>query len=183
MENGKISPIAIILTLLFHFGLFYLANTDFPHHHGKISPYDIIRVSIPVSTEFHPHEDQRPDITDLIQPPASLITPEDKETQLEKDRYYLPQELSQQVHVLQDDTTRLNIPIRLPVNMTLYINESGSVDDITIDKKGDLTEEEEDQLIQGFKKIIFLPGMRGEKVVKSIYRIQLQINRKMVIHR
>jgi len=183
MDNGKISPIAIILTLLFHFGLYYVLNTDFPQHHVRSSPYDIIRVSIPVSAEFHPHEDQPPDINDLIQPPATLITPEDKETPLEKDRYYLPQELSQQVHVLQDDAAGLNIPIRLPVTMTLYINESGSVDDITIDKKGDLTDEEEDQLIQAFKKIIFLPGMRGEKVVKSIYRIQLQVNRKMVIHR
>lgn len=182
MAKDKISLIAIILTFLFHFGLYYLATTDFPPHHTHTSPYDVIRISIPVSTEFRPREKKLADISDQIVPPEALTAPEDRELPADKDRYYWPQELSQQVHVLQDDTANLNIPIRQIVTMTLYINESGSVDDITIDKKGSLTAEEEDQLIQEFKKLVFLPGMRGAKVVKSIYRIQLEVNRHIIIH-
>jgi len=67
--------------------------------------------------------------------------------------------------------------------MTLYINESGGIDDVTIDNAGVLTEDEKEQLINGFKNMLFLPGMRGEKIVKSQFRIELQINRRVIFHR
>jgi len=183
MEQDKISPIAIVLTVLFHLGLFYVGTTRFAQHHGHRSAYDIIHVSIPVSAQFRPHQETSPDINDVIPPVEQLVSIPETEPAPDKDRYYLPQELSQQVHVLEDVASTLNVPIRKIVTMTLYINEAGGVDDVTIDDKGDLTEHEEDQLIDGFKQTVFLPGMRGEKVVKSIYRIQLEINRRIIIHR
>jgi hypothetical protein len=183
MEKDKISPIAIVLTALFHIGLLYLGTIRFTQHHVHRSPYDVIRVSIPITTQFHPHEENSPSMNDLIVPAEKLLSTSETEQPPDKDRYYLPQELSQQVRVLVNNTVSLNIPIRKIVTLTLYINEAGDVDDITIENKGDLTESEEDQLISGFKQMIFLPGMRGEKVVKSIYRIQLEINRRIVIQR
>jgi hypothetical protein len=183
MEQDKISPIAIVLTVLFHLGLFYLGSTRLTQSHRHHSPYDVIKVSIPISTQFHPHQENNPDMNDLIVPAEKLVSTSESEAAPDKDRYYLPQELSQQVRVLYDVAGSLNTPIRKAVTMTLYINEAGNVDDVTIDDKGDLTDDEEDQLINGFKQTVFLPGMRGEKVVKSIYRIQLEINRRIIIHR
>lgn len=183
MIKDQISPVALILTFLFHCGLFILSITNFAHHHPHRSPYDVIRVSIPVNAEQHTNRYGTPDLSALIVAPETLVAPAEFDIPIEKDRYYLPQELSQQVKVIQDETARLNIPIRQIVTMTVYINEAGAVDDITIDEAGDLSDDEQQQLINNFKKLQFLPGMRGSRIVKSIYRIQLQINRKIVIQR
>jgi len=183
MEKDKISPPAIIITFLFHVGLLYLALTTFPHHRPHHSPYDVIHVSIPVNTTFHPHTDTTPDISDLVIPAENLVSVTETSVPVDKDRYYLQEELSQPVAVLQDFTSTLDVPIRRIVTMTLYINETGNVDDVVIDEKGDLTDAEQKKLIDGFGLILFLPGMRGEKVVKSIYRVRLEINRKIIIQR
>ncbi|MET3108844.1 hypothetical protein AAKU58_003690 [Oxalobacteraceae bacterium GrIS 1.18] len=183
MGKEKISPTAIILTTLAHLFLFYLASTNFSHHHGHHSPYDIIRVSIPVSSRFQPSSEMTANIHDLVSPVENLIDPTELQQPIDTDRYYLQQELSQQVHMLYDETGSLNIPIRQIVRLSLYINESGSVDEVVIDEKGVLTDQEEDQLIQGFKKVVFLPGMRGGRVVKSILRVELKINRRITIIR
>jgi energy-converting hydrogenase Eha subunit H len=75
------------------------------------------------------------------------------------------------------------VPIRNVVKMTLYLNETGNVDDVVIDEKGDLSDAEQKKLIDGFGLILFTPGMRGEKVVKSLYRVRLEVNRKLIIYR
>ena len=124
-----------------------------------------------------------PRLDDLIVPAESLINLTETSESADRDRYYLPQELSQQVHVVQDNVSNLTIPIKEIVTMAIYINESGGVDDVAFDQAGTLTDEQQEQLIAGFKKMLFLPGMRGTKIVKSIYRIQLEVNRKITIHR
>ena len=182
MNKNEISPVALIITFLLHFGLLYLALTRFPHHQ-PYAPYDIIHISIPVSAEMHTPAADQIDIKDLIVPEQTLITPSDDPVPPEADRYYLQQELSQQVRVLADGTGTLNVPIRQTVTMTLYINEAGSVDDVTIDDPGLLTDDEKKQLINGFMRMVFMPGMRGAKIVKSQYRIQLEINRRLIIIR
>jgi len=183
MEKDQISPTALIITLLFHAGLLYLALSTFAHHRAHHSPYDVIHLSIPVDTAFHPHPDTVPDINALVVPAEKLVSVTETSMPVDRDRYYLQEELSQPVAVLQDFTSTLNVPIRHIVTMTLYINESGNVDDVVIDEKGDLSEAEQKKLIDGFGSILFLPGMRGEKVVKSIYRVRLEINRKIIIQR
>jgi hypothetical protein len=183
MDKDEISPLAIAITFVLHFGLLYLALNRLPHHHPHHSPYDVIHVSIPVSTPIQPRPNEHVDIHDLIVPDQTLVNTTENLQPVEQDRYYLPQELSQQVRVVVDDTARLNVPIRQVVTMTLYINESGGIDDVTIDNAGVLTEDEKEQLINGFKNMLFLPGMRGEKIVKSQFRIELQINRRVIFHR
>ncbi|PRC95258.1 hypothetical protein [Solimicrobium silvestre] len=181
----KFSPTAICITVLLHCVLYLSATTNFFHHDARKSPYVIVSVALPITTPniLRPHEENTPDLSELIATPESLINTEDTEPPIDEDRYYLPQELSQPVHVLQDDTAGLTTPIRQVVVMALYINEGGTVDDVVIERKGLLTDEEEGELKSAFKTLIFLPGMRGEKVVKALYRIQLEINRKIIIHR
>jgi len=183
MEEDKVSPIGIIVTFLLHCSFLYLATANFAHHQPHHTPYDVVRVSIPVDERFHPHEENIPSVNDLITPAEKLVSNTETEQPIDKDRYYLQEELSTPTRVLFDDTGRLIIPIRKIVTMTLYVNEAGEVDDVTIDDKGALTDEEQEHLIDSFKKVVFLPGMRGTKVVKSIFRIQLEINRKVTIHR
>jgi len=183
MDKDEISPIAIIVTFVLHFGLLYLGLTRLPHHHSHHSPYDIIHVSIPVNTAIRPRQNDSVDLHDLIVPEPTVVNTVENQLPVDQDRYYLQQELSQQVRVVVDDTARLNVPIRQVVTMTLYINESGSVDDVTIDNAGVLTDDEKEQLISGFRNMLFLPGMRGAKIVKSQFRIQLEINRRVIFHR
>jgi hypothetical protein len=183
MDKVKVSPTAIVITFVLHVGLLYLALTNFAHHVPHKSPYDVVHISIPVDTAFHPRPDNSPDISDLVVPAEKLVSNTEVDVPVDRDRYYLQEELSQPVHVLEDYTSTLNVPIRNVVRMTLYINETGNVDDVVIDEKGDLSEAEQKKLIDGFGLILFTPGMRGAKLVKSLYRVQLEINRKVIIYR
>jgi len=182
MPRNAISPTAVLLTLLLHVALLYLAMKHFPHHHLPPSKYNVVHVSIPVSVPPPPVANPI-DIQTLTVPVENLNQPDAKDEPADEERYYLPNELSQQVHVLEDTVSTLDIPIRRSVTMTLYINEAGGVDEAVIDDKGILTEEEQKQLISGFERMLFLPGMRGEKVVKSIYQLRLEVNRKLIIQR
>lgn len=181
-EKEQISPVAIGLTVLLHLLLFYGASTRFGHHHrSKLDP--VVTVSIPVLALPVAHPDAAPDINALLTPLQDLVQETETKSEADPERYYLPSELSQQVQVLQDDTRSLNIPIRQIVTMTLYINEAGTVDDIRMDDEGDLSPAEQQRLLRAFRGILFFPGMRGAKVVKSLYRVELEINRKLTIIR
>jgi len=176
MKKNNASVIAVIVTLLFHFALFYVATTRYPHHHSRLTADDIVRVSIPIRSDMKLQEEKTPDLTDLIIPPEQLLSSTDSDQSLDKDRYYQQQELSLKTQILYDATKNLTIPIRQVVTLSLYINEAGRVDDITIDDKGTLTEAEQKIVASEFNKMIFIPGMLGGKVVKSLYRIQLEVN-------
>ena len=177
----QISPAGIILTVLLHLLLIYAASTRFGHHHRSERTDTIIAVSIPASAPTQPAA--MPDLQTLLTPPEQLVQANEASTPIDAQRYYLPPELSQQVQVLQDLTPSLNIPIRQRVTMSLYINEAGTVDDLTIDEQGDLSPAEQQSLLQAFRQILFFPGMRGEKVVKALIHIELEINRRVVINR
>jgi len=183
MDNDKVSPTGIILTFLLHCVLYYLLTTNFQHPAPHIVPYNTIAVSIAATRELHPPEEKTPLAADLLVPKEVIMAAGEDHMPDENNRYYLPQELSQQVHVLIDDTANLHVPIRKIVTLNIYINEAGDVDDVTIDDKGDMTPEEEEKLINGFKNIVFLPGMRGAKIVKSLYRVKLAINSRLTFIR
>ena len=180
-DQEQISPAGIILTVLLHLLLIYGASTRFGHHHRVEHTDTIVAISIPAAAPAHP--EAPPDIESLLTAPEQLIAASEASVPLDAQRYYLPTELSQQVQVLQDLTPMLNIPIRERVTMSLYINEAGTVDDISIDEAGDSSPAEQQRLLQAFRQILFFPGMRGEKVVKALIRIELEINRKVIINR
>ena len=118
---------------------------------------------------------------------AAVVAPETlftlaSETDSNAERYYLPPELSRPVVALNDPTATLNIPIFQTVVMALYINEAGTVDEVRFEEPGSLSEEEQQELKRVFAELMFLPGMRGAKVVKAIDRIQLEVNRRIIIH-
>jgi len=182
MPRNEISPVAVLFTFLLHIALLYLAIKHFPQHHHPAS-YDVIHVSIPVRDEFHPKTVRATDLDDLTVPVDNLADTTQENEPTDKDRYYLPDELSQQVHVLEDKVADLDIPIRRIVTMTLYVNEAGGVDEVVFDDRGLLTEDEQKQLLNGFGQMVFLPGMRGGKIVKAIYKIRLEVNRKIVFRR
>ncbi len=181
MKKNNVSVIAVIVTLIFHWCLYFVATTRFPHHHTRLASDDIVRVSIPISGNIDPENQKAPDLTDLITPPEQLISPTDTEQDTDKDRYYQQPELSLKTQVLSDTSKNLAIPIRHVVVMSLYINEAGRVDDITLDDTGGLTEAEQKTVITEFKKMLFMPGMLGGKVVKSLYRIQLEVNQAAIV--
>lgn len=184
MDKDQVSPVGIVLTLLIHFFLLYLAFVaQFTHHQLPRDATRITYVSIPVDTTFHPHPSPTPSLKDLLVPDQQLLTPDDNAIHVDQERYYRQSELSQNTHALLPQTQWIGVPIRQPVVVTIYVNEAGDMDAITIDDPGDLTDEEKQKLIERFRLMQFLPGMRGNKIVKSIYRMQLQVNQTLKIQR
>ncbi len=176
----RFSTPAILATLLLHGLLCWFAIH--PWHHYNTSEV----MNVPVTLQLITKDSQETHLSDLSFAelnPEPVFVSEINQSDVDGERYYLPQELSQPVVVLQDDTASLNIPIHKIVIMKLYINETGHVDDLVFEDKGSTTEEEQQQLTQAFSRLVFLPGMRGTKVVKALYRIQLEINRRLIIHR
>jgi hypothetical protein len=155
---------------------------SFNHRDNKNVIKQWIHVSIPITATSPHSEVNLPDLSENMVSADNLINVSDDEQVIDQDHYYLQEELSQQVVVIKDDTGELNIPIRQTLTMAIYINEAGRVDEVELEDKGTLSEEDQQQLIAAFKELVFLPGMRGTKVVKSLYRIQLKINRRLVIH-
>ena len=176
MKKKNTIIIAMIVTLLLHCGLFHLATAHFPRHHSRLPADAIVKVSIPITTSSPIPKKTAPNLSALILPPGKLLSSDEVEQPLEKDHYYQQQELSVQTHILIDNAKDLDIPISQSVILSLYINEEGHVDDVIIDNPGALSEDEKKQIIDGFKTDIFIPGMLGKKIVKSLYRIELAVN-------
>ena len=178
----KFSPVSLALTFLLHCLLLLSAMITFQHRDSRSVGKQLIHVALPITT-ISPHaEIQLPDLGENIIIADKLLNSSDDDQVVDEDRYYLPEELSQQVVVIKDDTADLNVPIRQTVTLAIYINEAGQVDDVVLEDKGTLTEENQQLLIAAFKELVFLPGMRGTKIVKALYHIELKVNRRLIIH-
>ena len=177
----KFSPLSFCATLLLHVALFLGAMVSFHHRDSRATSKQYIRVVLPITAPTRP-DVTLPDLSDNVITPGELTSTLDQDQPVDPDHYYLPAELSQQVAVIKSDAVNEVIPIERIVILAIYINEAGLVDKVELEEKGNLSEENQQKLISAFKEIVFLPGMRGTKVVKSLYRIQLKINRRLVIH-
>ena len=178
----EFSPLAAFLALCLH--IFILAFGFLPHytlnaavHHAKT-----VDVFFPNPIIRPPQTVNLPDLSvaDLTSENLQLSMPLELES--DRDHYYLPQELSQQVSVIYDPTARLNLSIGKPVILALYSNQAGKVDEVVIEERGDLTIEDEAAIKEAFGEMVFLAGLRGTKVVKALFRIELQVNRRLIIH-
>ena len=171
----KISPSGLCATLLLHGGVFFLLNTTTQHNTRYITQDQLISVALPVSPS-------KPDTTPTDIPlPDNFLVHNKKQPDIpipaskndDANHYYLPAELSVPVTVLFDSTQQLDLIFNQEVIVQIYINQLGNVDDIIIERDGDLSEEQKQDLRNTLRKMVFTPGLRGEKVVKALFRIQL----------
>ncbi len=181
-DQDKVSPLAITITLLYHFLLVYLVVAQLSHHHPSKAPNETVIVSIPVDTSFHPKMAPATPLKDVLDFDIQPIDP-DHSISDDPNHYYQQRELSEHTHALMPFTQSLGVPIRQVVVVSIYVNEAGDMDAITFDDPGDLTEEEKAKLVERLRIMQFLPGLRGTKIVKSIYRMQIQVNQKIIIRR
>jgi hypothetical protein len=94
-------------------------------------------------------------------------------------RYYKLSELTQKPFVLRD--VAYTLPHELPpvpvqsVIVRVLINEFGQIDRVSVEQSH-LPKEVEDYLVESFSKTSFYPGKIGRQPVKSLVRIEVNLD-------
>ena len=187
----KLSWTGLSATVLLHAGMYLLLTQPLSLHMTRLNHAIVVSVALPMpSPPLHnqpPSPDMHQDSHRSVSPESNSappITPPRSTTRLpaipttsEDNHYYFQNELSQPVTVIVDSSQNAQIIVVQPVTLEIYINRRGDVDDVVIDENsfpaGTLTQEQQVALRTIFKQMKFSPGLRGNKLVNALFRIQI----------
>jgi len=171
----KISPSGLCATLILH-GSIYLVLTMHPHHVVSRS-HDamVVTVALPITPPPPPVTPPTPIPTKVIPVQVTTALPDSTANNDDK-HYYVQDELSQPVTVVTDSSKSVSFNVTQVVTLRIYINRQGSVDDVIVEDspEGNNIPQDQQRLLRDiFKKMQFTAGLRGSKVVNSVFRIEL----------
>ena len=172
----RISPIALCASILLHVGLFYTFKTapalKTKTHNLPLSYTVTLAPNTPAQSQSNSNELS----ADIKITPLDPPMPSELGAELADQHYYLKKELSTAPSVVFDSTSDTELELSHTVILAIYINEKGEVDEVEIESEIKLAPEQEQALQQTFKHMKFKPGMRGDKPVKSLLRIEVLSN-------
>jgi len=182
---------AVVLSLALHAALLWTTAHRPLARSGGSAPLHVtleFRAAPAASIKDAPAADQQ---TDALLPPkrepadvvsASEQSPDAARTQSTPTPgavYYTPDQLSAKPVFLRDEgaPTPQFIPdvMPLPVLATVFINESGTVDEVHLGESF-LSSTAKDFIVSSFKSMQFTPGMLGELPVKSQLTTEVRLN-------